>query len=166
MNGHDVRSVGPIVEHPILMFLASFPIAYFCGALATDIAYARSANMMWAEFSAWLLAVGFLIGLLAAVAGAIHLVANRRVVRARRILPFAIGCGLVLILAFFDNLVHSRDAWTSVVPLGLALSAVTVAAILVTIVLGSSYGLHYAMGAESPDRMRRGREGPYEIPTR
>jgi len=42
----------------------------------------------------------------------------------------------VLVLAFFNNLVHSRDAWTSVVPTGLILSALTVAVMIVTAALG------------------------------
>jgi uncharacterized membrane protein len=48
-----------------------------------------------------------------------------------------IGSLLVLTLGLFNNLVHSRDAWTSVVPAGLALSAATVTVMLVTVWLGS-----------------------------
>src|SRR5947209_3743693 len=35
-------------------------------------------------------------------------------------------------VAFINNLVHSRDAWTSVVPMGLTLSVLTIVLILVT----------------------------------
>ena len=38
--------------------LVPFPIACFVGTLLTDIAYWRTAEMMWADFSAWLLTVG------------------------------------------------------------------------------------------------------------
>jgi len=37
-----------------------------------------------------------------------------------------LGHLVVLIVALFNALIHSRDAWTSVVPQGLALSAITV----------------------------------------
>ena len=43
-----------------------------------------------------------------------------------------IGSMLALILGLFDNLVHTRDAWTSVVPYGLTLSAATVIVMLAT----------------------------------
>lgn len=117
--------------HPLLAILAAFPIAGFTGALATDIVYALTANMMWADFSAWLLAVGIAIGALAALVGIVGMVGARRSGR-RPAWGVAAGSLLVLILALFDNLVHSRDAWTSVVPDGLVLSAIVVAVMLVT----------------------------------
>jgi uncharacterized membrane protein len=40
--------------------------------------------------------------------------------------PFAIGMIVALILATFNMLLHTRDAWTSVVPWGVVLLAVVV----------------------------------------
>jgi uncharacterized membrane protein len=136
----NINTQEPIVRiggHPILRILASFPIACFCGALVTDIAYAWTADMMWADFSAWLLAVGMLMGVLAAIAGFLDVVANRRARSLRRVFVLFLGGLVVLVLAALNNLVHSRDAWTSVVPLGLAISAVTVVVMLITIWSGS-----------------------------
>lgn len=123
--------------HPLFQMLVSFPIACFTGALLTDIAYARSADMLWADFSAWLLAAGMVTGLLAGIAGLVDVVAKRRIWPLWQRLTLVIGGMLVLTLALFDNLVHSRDAWTSVVPAGLALSAITVFIMLVTAWLGA-----------------------------
>ena len=122
--------------HPLLLLLVFFPIACFWGALATDIAYGATADMMWADVSAWLLAVGIIVGIIAALVGLLNLFGHRR--PRGPVLPVAICCLLVLVLAFFDNLIHSRDAWTSVVPLGLALSAANVVVILITLWLGSA----------------------------
>ena len=47
------------------------------------------------------------------------------------------GSLLALVLGLFDNLVHTRDAWTSVVPAGLALSAITVVVMLATVWLAA-----------------------------
>jgi uncharacterized membrane protein len=118
--------------HRIFIILVSFPIAFFSGALLTDFAYALSADMMWADFSAWLLAVGIVFAVLAAIAGIVDGVANRHSRPQRQVWPIALGGSLVLVLGLFDNLVHSRDAWTSVVPWGLVLSVATVVVILVT----------------------------------
>ncbi len=124
--------------YPILRILASFPIACFTCALFTDIAYAQSANMMWADFSDWLLAVGMAGGVLAAIAGLVSWLAVRRSQTSRRGWVTTLGSLVTLVVALFNNFVHSRDAWTSVVPTGLALSALTVVAMLVTAWAASS----------------------------
>ncbi len=126
--GSMTRSGG----HPILRILASFPIACFTCALVTDIAYVQTTNMMWTDFSAWLLAVGMAGGVVAAVAGLVSLMAGRGGRTQRSVWPIVVGSLLVLVIAFFNNLVHSRDAWTSVMPTGLALSVATVLLMLAT----------------------------------
>ena len=127
--GFPTRTAG----HPLLRILTSFPIACFCGALMTDIVYASTADVVWADFSTWLLAVGEAVGVIAAIVGLVDLLANRRY-RTPRSVPVAIiGSLLVLGVGLLNNLVHSRDAWTSVVPEGLALSAVTVVLIVLTV---------------------------------
>jgi uncharacterized membrane protein len=126
--------------------LVPFPIVCFLGALLTDIAYWRTADIMWANFSAWLLAAGLAVGVLAAIAGLVDFAASRRVRAQRPAWPHMLGNLAVLVLALFDNLVHSRDAWTSVVPTGLILSAVIVALMLVTGWLGASLVYRHGVG--------------------
>jgi uncharacterized membrane protein len=116
------------------------PVAAVCfiGALLTDITYAASAEMMWANFSAWFLAVGMIFGVAAFIAGLVAFLGNR-VVRAQPgVWPYLIGNLAVLVLAFFNNLIHTRDAWTSVMPIGLILSIITVLMIAVTGWVGST----------------------------
>ena len=119
-------------NHPVVRTLASFPIACFTCALFTDVAYVQTMRIMWADFSDWLLAVGMAGGVIAAIAGAVALLMHRRRDSFRPIWPVVIGSLLVLIVAFLNNLVHSRDAWTSVMPMGIALSVVTVLVMLAT----------------------------------
>ncbi len=118
-------------------FLQAFPVAGFAGALVTDVMYVTTTNMIWADFSDWLLAVGFGVGILALIAGLINLVRRRRVRSGRLTAVYVIGSLVVMILAGFNNFVHSRDAWTSVMPEGLALSVATVVVMLLTYWLGS-----------------------------
>jgi len=140
MNSDISGSMARNGGHPILRILASFPIACFTCALVTDIAYVQTTNMMWADFSAWLLAVGMAGGVVAAIAGLVSLVASRRGRTQRSVWPIVVGSLLVLVIAFFNNLVHSRDAWTSVMPTGLALSVATVLVMLATAWFASSAG--------------------------
>jgi uncharacterized membrane protein len=125
-----------IARRPISLKLVSVPAVCFTGALATDVAYALTSDIMWADFSAWLLAAGLAVAVLAVLWGVIDLITSRRARLFRPSLLQFVGEAVVLVLAFFDNLVHSRDAWTSVVPLGLTLSAAVVAAMLLTELLG------------------------------
>jgi uncharacterized membrane protein len=136
-----VRGAAP----PIHRVLQSFPVAGFAGALVTDIVYAWTTDMIWSDFSDWLLAVGFIFGVLAAIAGLISLVAHRRQYAGRTSAVYIIGSLIVMVLAGFNNLVHSRDAWTSVVPTGLALSAATVVVMLLTFWLGGQQAARESM---------------------
>jgi uncharacterized membrane protein len=49
---------------------------------------------------------------------------------------YLVGNVIVLVLSFLNSLVHSRDAWTSVVPVGVGLSAAVAALILATSLVG------------------------------
>ena len=126
--------------NPILRILASFPIACFTCALLTDIAYVQTANVMWTDFSSWLLAAGMAGGVVAGIAGLVSWLAHRRDHARRPVWPIMFGSLVVLVVAFVNNLVHSRDAWTSVMPTGLALSVVTVLLMLATAWLASDAG--------------------------
>jgi len=136
---HDetlIASTAHIARRPIHPMLVPVPIVCFIGALITDIMYLVTAEMMWADFSAWLITVGFIIGVLAAIAGLVDFLGNRLIRTQGVALLHLIGNLAVLIFAFFNLLIHTRDAWTSVVPVGLILSIVTVLILPVTGWLG------------------------------
>jgi len=122
---------------PVHRFLQAFPVAGFTGALVTDVIYALTTNIIWVDFSDWLLAVGFGMGILALIAGLINLVRRRRTRSGRLTAVYVVGSLVVMAIAGLNNFVHSRDAWTSVVPEGLALSVATVLVMLLTYWLGS-----------------------------
>ena len=56
------------------------------------------------------------------------------------------GNAVVLVLALFNSFIHSRDAWTSVVPTGLMLSAITVLVMLFTGWLGWAMVYRHRVG--------------------
>lgn len=145
-----LSSTARIGSHPVHPMLVSFPIVCFVGALVTDIAYWATAEMMWADFSAWLLAVGLVMGVLAAIAGLIDFLGNRQIRQLSEAWVHLAGNVLVLILALFNSFIHSRDAWTSVVPTGLILSALTVLVLLVTGWMGWAMVYRHRVGVTRP----------------
>jgi uncharacterized membrane protein len=119
----------PVPRYPVYSLL--LPIAGTCLAatLLTDLAYWRTAEMMWTDFSAWLVAAGTIVGYVALIAALIEL-SIRRVQRPPW--PYLIGNLVALLLATLNMFVHTRDAWTSVVPWGLILSAIVAFILLCT----------------------------------
>ena len=126
------RSTARIGGHPIHPMLVPIPIVCFTGTLLCDIAYWRTADIMWGDFSDWLVTIGVLASVLTALAGIIDFLGERRI----RALPQAwihgLGNGLALLLAIINAFVHTRDAYSSVVPTGLILSFLVVLILAVT----------------------------------
>jgi uncharacterized membrane protein len=111
------------IIHPMLM---PFPAAYFTAALLTDLAYWRTDEVMWERFSVWLITGGLVMAALVAVAAAIDLIYARQ----RPVWPRALGYLLAVLLSLLNVFVHSRDAYTAVVPAGLTLSVIVVVILL------------------------------------
>lgn len=119
------------LPHPISWLDALFqwlnPVPYgmFFAALIFDICYAASANIMWAHAAAWLglLALVFAIIPRFINLGHVWFGARWRRTRAARI-DFGLNA-LAIVLAIFNAMVHTRDAY-GIVPLNVILSAAVV----------------------------------------
>lgn len=125
-----------LAGYSLTALLLPVPVVCFIGALVTDITYANSALIQWADFSAWLLAVGVAVGVIAFLFALIDRVTGGRDGRSFLGWGQLAVAATLLIVALFNNFVHARDGWTSVVPTGLTLSVVTVALIVVASLLG------------------------------
>jgi len=89
-------------------------------AFITDWAYYATALWQWANFSAWLIATGLIVMLVAVLSLLVDFVVGR----AGRLNPASFTLvSAAALLSLVNAFVHSRDAWTSVVPQGLLLSA-------------------------------------------
>lgn len=127
----DTPPVAAVAGHPLHAMLSSVTGTCFVGAFVTDIAYWRSANMQWANMSAWLLAMGLVVAFVAVIVGLFDLFGTRSIRRGNGWFH-AIGGSLLLVLEIINLLIHSRDGWTSVVPAGLAFSAASVVLLCLT----------------------------------
>jgi uncharacterized membrane protein len=112
------RARWPLLWHPPLIAGGA---TLLIGALVTDIFYSQTADMQWANFSVWLITAGLILALLAGLALLLDLAFRRAGSVSWVHLAALAGAALLSLLNVF---IHSRDAWTSVVPQGLLLSAV------------------------------------------
>jgi uncharacterized membrane protein len=115
----------PGLLHPPLIAAGA---ALLIAALVTDLFYRNTALFQWANFSVWLITGGLILALLAGLALLLDVVLGRAgPVSWVHLLVLAAIALLSLVNAF----VHSRDAWTSVVPQGLILSAIVTVLLIV-----------------------------------
>jgi uncharacterized membrane protein len=112
--------------------LVPFPVAYFTAAFATDLAYWRTAEVMWERFSVWLIAGGLVMAALVAITAVIDLVFARQKPAWFRALAYMSA----MLLSLLNVFVHSRDGYTAVVPTGLTLSVIVVAILVFTVATG------------------------------
>jgi uncharacterized membrane protein len=146
------QSTARIGGRPIHPMLVPIPIVCFTGTLITDIAYWRTANMQWANISAWLLAVGLVASIFVVIAGVIDFFGDRRIRALRPAWVHGLGNGLALILSIWNAFVHSRDAYTSVVPTGLTLSVLVVIILAITAWNGWSMVYRHGVGVRPEPR--------------
>jgi uncharacterized membrane protein len=152
MSSDNPRSTAKIGGHPIHPMLVPIPIACFVGTLVTDIVYWRTAEMQWANMSAWLLTIGLVVSVFVALAGIVDFLGDKRIRALRPAWIHGLGNAAALVLSIINAFVHSRDAYTSVVPLGLSLSAVVVVILAITSWNGGALVFRYGVGVRSGDR--------------
>lgn len=128
MNTHEISGAA---VRPLHRLLLAFPVALFTFALFTDIAYLKTAEMQWSNFSAWLIAGALVFGGVAGVFSIIDLILSLRRGRSKWLLIHVVALALAWVLGLMNAFKHSQDAWSSVGAFGLILSLLCTALILV-----------------------------------
>jgi uncharacterized membrane protein len=151
MRHEHPRSTARISGHPIHPMLVPIPIVCFVGTLVTDVVYWQTAAIMWADMSAWLLTAGLVVSIFVVLAGLIDFLGDRRIRALRPAWIHVLGNAAVIALSIINAFVHSRDAYTSVVPTGLILSSVVVLILLVTGWNGWAMVYRHGVGVRTED---------------
>ena len=127
-----VPSTAAIGGHPIHPALVALPIAFLVGAFGADLGFVVTHDPFWARGALWLMGLGAALGVLAAIPGLIDFLTIERARVHRIAWVHALGNGLVLVLALGSWLLRLGDPVAAVLPLGIALSGVIAALLLVT----------------------------------
>ena len=122
--------------HPLHAIFLAFALPMFLGALVSDIAYSRTFQIQWANFSAWLIAGGLFFTAFAILWALVDLFRFRRSGNRRPLVYFLVLL-VMWVLAFVNALVHAKDAWATM-PEGLYLSVITTLLALVAAWVGYS----------------------------
>ncbi|WP_395943626.1 DUF2231 domain-containing protein [Brevundimonas sp.] len=117
--------------NPLHGIILAFPIALFCAALISDIAYLKTAEMQWSNFSAWLIVGALVSGGLAGLWALIDLALAWRGAGRRHALVHVIALFLAWVFGLINAFKHSQDAWSSVGAFGLTLSILSTVLVLV-----------------------------------
>jgi uncharacterized membrane protein len=121
---------------PVQAILLAFPVALFTAAVVSDITYLRTAEIQWSNFSSWLIAGGLFFGGFVALLALISFLGSGR--RHGRRLTYLLLLVAMWVIGFINALLHSRDAWYSVTPMGAFLSVVTALLVLIAAWIGYS----------------------------
>lgn len=132
--------------HPLHPMLVPFPIAFLVAAFLTDVAYWSSADLFWARASLWLIGAGLAGGVLAALLGLVDFLSIRRAREHAVGWIHFLGNASVVVLALVNLMLRRQDMTAAVVPVGLLLSAVTVALLLVTGWCGGELAYRHRIG--------------------
>jgi len=125
-------SVIAIKGHPVYLMFGHFPIACFTLTVLTDLAYWRTSNLLWHDFSAWLLLAGLVMGGIELLVLLIDVIWSPALRATGLGWVVVLGLLIVLLLGTWNSFVHARDGWPGVVPWGLTLSVVTFLVMILT----------------------------------
>jgi len=120
-----------VVANLVYDVLDPIPFGCFVAALVFDIAYTRTAFVMWTRGAAWLLFFGLLFAVIPRLVNLVQVwITSRRSASGADRFDFWLNL-LAIVAAIFNSLVHARDGY-AVVPAGVVLSALTVALLVLS----------------------------------
>jgi uncharacterized membrane protein len=141
-----VRSTAAISGHPIHPILIVFPIAFLVGLLATDMVFTFTRDLFWAQVSRWLALSGVVTGGTAAIFGIVDFLTIGRVRQLLAGWIHALGNVIALTLAITNTYLHWNNPISTIIPVTITLSSVTVVLLLITGWYGGELAYRFGIG--------------------
>ena len=132
MIGRNPHSTAKILGHPIHPMLVPFPIAFLVGTLLSDLAFWQGRDAFWATASVYLLGAALVFAALAALAGFVDFLGDRRVRSLGAARRHMVGNLTAVILSAINLVLRLGNHVEAVLPAGLSLSAVVALILLYT----------------------------------
>jgi uncharacterized membrane protein len=126
------RSTAKIAGHPIHPMLVPFPIAFFVGTFASDLAHLKTGSDFWVTASLWLLGAGLAMAALAALAGLTDVLGSAAIRQIKDAWLHAIGNVTAVVFALVNFILRYRGGVPTVSTLELVLSGLVVLILLFT----------------------------------
>ncbi|GAB6388142.1 DUF2231 domain-containing protein [Stutzerimonas marianensis] len=115
------HSVSRHLPGPLHAILLAGTVPLFLGALLSDIAYFRSYEIQWSNFSSWLIAAGLVFCGFAILFALVNLARAR--LKKGRPLIYLVLLVAAWVFGFINALEHAKDAWATM-PQSLVLSII------------------------------------------
>lgn len=141
-----VPSTAAIMGHPLHPIFIVFPIAFFMGAFATDLAFWRTRQTFWARVSQWLVGSGVVTGIIAAVLGLIDFLTIRRVREHTGGWIHFLGNVTAVGINAGSLITRIEDPVAAVLPWGLTITAITSGILGVTGWIGGEMVYRHMIG--------------------
>jgi uncharacterized membrane protein len=119
-------STANVMGHPLHPILITLPIGLFAAVFLCDLLYWSTADAAFATAAIWLLGFGLFAAALAAIAGLIDFLSDRRIRDIGDAWQHGIGNVILVLLQLFSFYERYRYGASAVVPLGLSLSFIAV----------------------------------------
>jgi uncharacterized membrane protein len=124
------QSTAKIAGHPIHPMLIPFPIAFFVGTFACDVAYWITGNANWAMVTPWLLGAGLIMAVLASLVGLTDVIGEQRIRSLTDAWWHAGGIGIVALIQIYNWYARVTEGAAAILPKGLILSLVVTCILL------------------------------------
>ncbi len=144
------KSYAAFRGHPLHPMLVPLPIGAFIFLVLTDIAFLGTGDPFWARASLWLLIIGTVTGLLAAMVGAVDFFSINT---TRRPVGYVHAGGNVaaLLLAMVNWGIRSGDPVAGVAPWGIILSLIMFVGLIGTAWAGGELSYRHRVGVMPND---------------
>jgi uncharacterized membrane protein len=123
-RGTGLTSSVAIFGHPIHPIIVIFPIAFLSGAFGADLGYWLTSDYFWARASVWLLGLGILTAVAAAVTGIMDFI---NIPRARKRTAgwahMLLNAG-ALVLSIINFSLRFNNPQGAILPVGIVLSGI------------------------------------------
>lgn len=148
-NTPDPAATATVAGHPVHPMLIYFPIAFLVGTFLADIAFVIDGDPGFAQGAVWLLGLGIVTALLAALAGLADFLGDARIRRIGDAWQHMIGNLVAVALAIASLIIRlEAGAEAGAVPVGLLLSTAIVVILVFTGWKGGELVFRHRVGVQ------------------